>query len=191
MKQGFHRRCQHIFEWQTKPHETVTLIWGIHVLFCMSTHTKVSKRKISCVAGKASWLPDQRFWMTELICSSQFCEVKEPTSASPVWVLMEVFICLLNYEDNQCVTIISAKSWLSIHFKWEPCISILWYSFRLTMRSAWLPMWSKGTTCPLHMLEAGLYIVDTCQIVDTYLLHIENADRAAWHFCKKLEKDKK
>jgi hypothetical protein len=28
-------------------------IWGIHVLFYMSTHTKVRKRKISCVAGIA------------------------------------------------------------------------------------------------------------------------------------------
>jgi flavorubredoxin len=47
--------------------------------------------------------------MTELIRSSQFCEVKETTSASPVRVLMKVFICLLNYEDNGCVITISEK----------------------------------------------------------------------------------
>jgi hypothetical protein len=47
--------------------------------------------------------------MTELTRSSQFCEVKETTSALPVRVLMKVFICLLNCEDNECVTVISEK----------------------------------------------------------------------------------
>jgi hypothetical protein len=130
----------------------------------LCVYSKERKCQIWCVAGRASWRTrqnalenvkeGQRFWMTEQIGSSQFHEVKETTYASPVIVLMKdpsSFICLLNYEDNVWPSS-ARKSWLSIQFKWEPCISILWYSFGLTVRSAWLPMWSKFTTCPLHVL---------------------------------------
>jgi hypothetical protein len=38
--------------------------------------------------------------------ASLFCDT---TSASPVRVFMEVFICLLSYKDNECVIIINEK----------------------------------------------------------------------------------
>jgi hypothetical protein len=74
-----------------------------------------SKKTSNLVCSRQSLLDDQisGFESTEPIRSSQFCEVKETTSASPVRVLMKVLIfvflimkimdvyfCFLNDEDN-------------------------------------------------------------------------------------------
>jgi hypothetical protein len=108
VKQGFHPRCQHIFEWPTKPHETVMFVWVIHVLFCMSAHGKVRKRQIWCVAGKASWMTRSAVLnRLNQFVHPNFVRWKKQPPLHRSEFSWGAYFCLLNYEDNGCLFLFS------------------------------------------------------------------------------------
>jgi hypothetical protein len=77
----------------------------------------------------------------------------DDVAADPRWVLM----ChvLIGYW---CVILACVENYI----KWF-LVGHLYIvrddSFGLIIGSTWVPMWSKGTTCPMHILTTGLYIL--------------------------------